>query len=177
MRGMTQFLGPKGYQLAVQIEMEDITLGGVVMGCAIETNSHIFGSIHEASTNLSPPLRACCALSAGLTSGWQTIVAYDIVSADGELLHVTKENNPEVRPPSSARLFAICETQHTGVLCVLCVRCVCSVQCAVCGVRCAVCGVLRQRMFCVVQYSASACFFSQFPVLRSGMSCACAVLI
>lgn len=72
MRGMTQFLGPKGYQLAVQIEMEDITLGGVVMGCAIETNSHIFGSIHE------------------------TIVAYDIVSADGELLHVTKENNPEL---------------------------------------------------------------------------------
>jgi len=72
MGAMTQYLVPKGYQLAVQIEMEDITLGGVVMGCAIETNSHIFGSIHE------------------------TIVAYDIITADGELQHVTKENNPEL---------------------------------------------------------------------------------
>ena len=72
MRYMTRYLIPKGYQLAVQVEMEDLTVGGLCMGLGMETTSHRFGLIQE------------------------TIESFDIVLASGELLHVTRENNPEL---------------------------------------------------------------------------------
>lgn len=36
---ITAFLVPKGFALAVQAEMEDLTLGGLCMGIGIATNS------------------------------------------------------------------------------------------------------------------------------------------
>jgi Delta24-sterol reductase len=65
---MTQFLLPKGYALAIQVEMEELTIGGLAMGVGMETNSHRLGLVHE------------------------NIVAYDIVLADGELVHATADN-------------------------------------------------------------------------------------
>ena len=69
---MTRHLVPMGYQLAIQVEMEDLTIGGLCMGLGMETNSHLLGLIQE------------------------TVVAFEIVTADGELLRVTRENNPEL---------------------------------------------------------------------------------
>jgi delta24-sterol reductase len=61
-----------GYQLAIQVEMEDLTIGGLCMGLGMETNSHLLGLIQE------------------------TVVAFEIVTSHGELLRVTKDNNPEL---------------------------------------------------------------------------------
>jgi len=72
MRYMTRYLIPKGYQLAVQVEMEDLTVGGLCMGLGMETTSHRFGLIQE------------------------TIESFDIVTADGTLLHVTRDSHPEL---------------------------------------------------------------------------------
>lgn len=41
---MTRTLVPMGYQLAIQVEMEDLTIGGLCMGLGMETNSHIYGT-------------------------------------------------------------------------------------------------------------------------------------
>ena len=65
---LTRLLLPMGYALKIQIEMEDITIGGLSMGLGMETNSHRFGLIQE------------------------TIRSYDVVLASGELVHATREN-------------------------------------------------------------------------------------
>ncbi|KAJ1616090.1 hypothetical protein T492DRAFT_843443 [Pavlovales sp. CCMP2436] len=65
---MTRFLLPRGFALKIQIEMEDITIGGLVMGLGMETNSHRFGLIQE------------------------TVQAFDVVLASGELAHCTRTN-------------------------------------------------------------------------------------
>jgi len=44
---LTRVLLPKGLALKVQIEMEDITIGGLSMGLGMETNSHRFGLLQE----------------------------------------------------------------------------------------------------------------------------------
>ncbi|KAG8457262.1 hypothetical protein KFE25_011936 [Diacronema lutheri] len=65
---ITRALLPMGYALKIQIEMEDLTIGGLSMGLGMETNSHRFGLIQE------------------------TIRAYDVVLASGELVHCTRDN-------------------------------------------------------------------------------------
>mgnify|MGYP002635516310 CR=1 FL=1 len=52
--------------------MEDLTIGGLCMGLGMETNSHIFGLTQE------------------------TITAFEIVTADGELRRVTMESDPDL---------------------------------------------------------------------------------
>ena len=42
---MTRHLVPLGFQLAIQVEMEDLTIGGLCMGLGMETNSHLLGLI------------------------------------------------------------------------------------------------------------------------------------
>ncbi|MCK5103985.1 MAG: FAD-binding protein, partial [Cyclobacteriaceae bacterium] len=44
---ITHFLIPKGYALAVQVEMDDLTVGGLCMGIGIETSSHKYGFLFE----------------------------------------------------------------------------------------------------------------------------------
>jgi delta24-sterol reductase len=61
-----------GYQLAIQVEMEDLTIGGLCMGLGMETNSHTLGLIQE------------------------TVVAFEIVLANGDFMRVTKDSNPEL---------------------------------------------------------------------------------
>lgn len=72
MRYVTRTLVPLGYQLAIQVEMEDLTVGGLCMGLGMETNSHLFGLIQE------------------------TVMAFEIVTSRGDLLRVTKDSDPEL---------------------------------------------------------------------------------
>jgi delta24-sterol reductase len=72
MKQITQYLLPMGYALAVMVEMEDLTAGGLVMGVGMETNSHHCGLIQE------------------------TVVAYEVVLGDGRLVRVTRTENEDL---------------------------------------------------------------------------------
>jgi len=69
---ITHLLGPKNLALAVQVEMESITIGGMVMGFGIETTSHRQGLFQE------------------------TIVGLEVMFANGELRYLTAETDPEL---------------------------------------------------------------------------------
>ncbi|CAE7366464.1 unnamed protein product [Symbiodinium microadriaticum] len=69
---LTHYLVPRGYALLIQVEMESITLGGVSMGFGMETNSHVVGFFQES------------------------IVAFEIVTSEGDKLLVTKDSNPDL---------------------------------------------------------------------------------
>ena len=69
---ITHFLIPKGYALAVQVEMDDLTVGGLCMGIGIETSSHKYGFLFE------------------------TVKSYEIVTADGQLVRASKSENAEL---------------------------------------------------------------------------------
>ncbi|MEM7104707.1 MAG: FAD-binding protein [Bacteroidota bacterium] len=72
MGDITHFLVPKGYALAVQVEMDDLTVGGLCMGVGIETSSHRYGFLFE------------------------TVRAFEVVTADGQLVRATREENAEL---------------------------------------------------------------------------------
>lgn len=65
---LTAFLNPKGYSLAITLEIGDATAGGLAFGVGMTSYSHKVGLFQE------------------------TIVSYDVVLADGRLIHVTKNN-------------------------------------------------------------------------------------
>ncbi|KAI1732455.1 FAD binding domain-containing protein [Ditylenchus destructor] len=65
---LTAFLIPKGYTLAVTLEIGDATAGGLAFGAGMTTYSHKAGLYQE------------------------TVLSYDVVLADGSLIHVTKDN-------------------------------------------------------------------------------------
>ena len=69
---VSRYLMRRGYALAVQPEMDDLTIGGVCMGVGIETSSHRHGFISE------------------------TVTAYEIVTADGQLLRATDSEHREL---------------------------------------------------------------------------------
>lgn len=72
MGDITHFLIPRGFALAVQVEMDDLTIGGLCMGVGIETSSHRYGFLFE------------------------TIEAYEIIAADGSLVRVTRTENADL---------------------------------------------------------------------------------
>ncbi len=72
MGDITSFLVPRGFALAVQAEMDDLTLGGLCMGIGIATSSHREGCLFE------------------------TVEAFEIVTADGELIRATREQNADL---------------------------------------------------------------------------------
>jgi len=65
---ITRYLIPKGYTLAVTLELEDATLGGLAFGVGMTTYSHKVGLYQEA------------------------IRAYEVVLGDGSLVKATKDN-------------------------------------------------------------------------------------
>ncbi|CAH2089087.1 unnamed protein product [Euphydryas editha] len=65
---ITEYLIPKGYSLAVTIELTDATLGGLAFGTGMSTHSHKAGLYHE------------------------TITSYEVVLGDGSLVTATAEN-------------------------------------------------------------------------------------
>jgi delta24-sterol reductase len=62
------YLDERGLQLEATIEMKEATLGGLVMALGLTTHSHVCGLVHD------------------------TVVAYEIITAKGELLRVTADN-------------------------------------------------------------------------------------
>lgn len=62
------YLDRMGLQLEATIEMKDATLGGLVMALGMTTHSHVCGLVHD------------------------TVTAYEIVTADGELVRATADN-------------------------------------------------------------------------------------
>lgn len=69
---ITDMLLPLGYALAVQVEMENITVGGNAMGLGMETNSHTQGLFQE------------------------TVTRYEIVTARGDVLDVTEKTDRDL---------------------------------------------------------------------------------
>jgi len=69
---MTHFLIPKGYALKCQVEMEDLTIGGLCCGLGMETTSHKYGLMQE------------------------TILAVELVLADGSFIRCTKDENADL---------------------------------------------------------------------------------
>jgi delta24-sterol reductase len=65
---VTDFLLAKGQILDCTLEMEEATLGGLAMATGMTTHSHVCGLIHD------------------------TVLQYDIVTANGELVQATKSN-------------------------------------------------------------------------------------
>lgn len=69
---ITQYLIPKGYTLAVTLEIADATLGGLAMGTGMTTHSHKAGLYHE------------------------TITSYEVVLSDGSLVKATSQENTDL---------------------------------------------------------------------------------
>ena len=63
-----RFLAKRGYMLAVHLEIADATIGGLALAAGMTTHSHKVGMLFE------------------------TVVAYEVVLADGSLVRVTKDN-------------------------------------------------------------------------------------
>jgi hypothetical protein len=69
---LTRHLLPMGYALAVMIEMDDLTVGGLLMGVGIEVSSHIHGFFSE------------------------TVHACEVVLGDGSLVRCSRKENPDL---------------------------------------------------------------------------------
>ncbi|KAK3252247.1 delta(24)-sterol reductase [Cymbomonas tetramitiformis] len=65
---MTRWLQKRGYMLAVNLEIEEATLGGLAMAVGMSTYSHISGLYQE------------------------NVVAYEVVLADGTFVRATRDN-------------------------------------------------------------------------------------
>lgn len=65
---ITKFLLPKGFALAVHLEIAEATLGGLAMGVGMTTHSHRVGLYQE------------------------TVTSYEVLLADTTLIYVTKDN-------------------------------------------------------------------------------------
>lgn len=69
---ITKFLIPKGYTLAVTLEISDATLGGLAFGTGMTTHSHKVGLYHES------------------------ITSYEVVLHDGSLVRATDTENSDL---------------------------------------------------------------------------------
>lgn len=69
---ISKYLIPKGYSLAVTLEIADATLGGLAMGTGMTTHSHKVGLYHE------------------------TIVSYEVVLGNGSLVKASQDENQDL---------------------------------------------------------------------------------
>ncbi|XP_013414441.1 delta(24)-sterol reductase [Lingula anatina] len=69
---ITATLNPLGWTLPVLPELDDLTVGGLIMGVGIETSSHKYGLFQH-----------CC-------------VAFELVLADGSVVKCSKDENPDL---------------------------------------------------------------------------------
>ncbi|MCY1056492.1 FAD-dependent oxidoreductase [Nannocystis sp. SCPEA4] len=67
-----RYLAKRGYMLAVHLEIADATIGGLALAAGMTTHSHKVGMLFE------------------------TVVAYEVVLADGSLVRVTKDSHPDL---------------------------------------------------------------------------------
>eukprot|EP00794_Sanderia_malayensis_P007853 gene7853-8702_t len=69
---LTTALVPVGWTIPVVPELDDLTVAGLIMGCGVETSSHKYGLFQHICTS------------------------FDIVTADGNLLHCTETVNKDL---------------------------------------------------------------------------------
>lgn len=69
---VSRSLIPRGWILPVVPELDDLTVGGLIMGFGVETSSHKYGLFQYICES------------------------FDIVTAEGKLLHCSAEENPEL---------------------------------------------------------------------------------
>ncbi|XP_057662796.1 delta(24)-sterol reductase-like [Diorhabda carinulata] len=69
---ITKYLIPKGYTLAVTLEIADATLGGLAMGAGMTTRSHIAGLYHE------------------------NVISYEVVLGNGNLVTASCTENKDL---------------------------------------------------------------------------------
>lgn len=69
---ITRHLIPMGYALSVMIEMDDLTVGGLLMGVGVEVSSHIYGFLSE------------------------TVLTYEVVLGDGSVVRCSREENTDL---------------------------------------------------------------------------------
>jgi len=69
---LTATLLPQGWTLPVVPELDDLTVGGVIMGFGVETSSHRYGLFQH------------------------TCVAHEMILPDGRLIRASAEENPEL---------------------------------------------------------------------------------
>lgn len=69
---VTRFLLERGFMLAVTLEIEEATVGGLAMAVGMTTHSHKVGLLQE------------------------TVTAYDVVLADGSFVRATREDHREL---------------------------------------------------------------------------------
>jgi len=69
---LSHVLTAKGYTIPVLPEMDDLTVGGLICGCGIESSSHLYGLFQATCTQ------------------------FEIVGADGELHRASEDENPEL---------------------------------------------------------------------------------
>ncbi|CAG9859400.1 unnamed protein product [Phyllotreta striolata] len=69
---ITNYLIPKGYTLAVTLEIADATVGGLAMGTGMTTHSHKVGLYQE------------------------NVVSYEVILGDGSLVIASKEENEDL---------------------------------------------------------------------------------
>lgn len=69
---ITRHLIPMGYALAVMIEMDDLTVGGLLMGVGVEVSSHVHGFLSE------------------------TVQSCEVVLGNGTLVHCSREENADL---------------------------------------------------------------------------------
>jgi delta24-sterol reductase len=69
---LSHALLPRGFTIPVIPEMDDLTVGGLVCGCGIESSSHIYGLFQAICTE------------------------FQIVSSDGSLLVASEKENPDL---------------------------------------------------------------------------------
>lgn len=67
-----RYLAARGYMLAVHLEIADATLGGLTLAAGMTTHSHKVGMLFE------------------------TVVAYEVVLADGSFVRVTEADHPDL---------------------------------------------------------------------------------
>ncbi|KAI8870425.1 24-dehydrocholesterol reductase-like protein [Ramicandelaber brevisporus] len=69
---LTAHLLPMGWTLACMVEMEDLTVGGLLMGVGLEVNSHIHGFMFE------------------------TVESYEVVLANGDVVTASRTENADL---------------------------------------------------------------------------------
>jgi delta24-sterol reductase len=69
---ITAFLNPKGWTLPVIPELDDLTVGGLVLGYGIESSAHQYGLFAD------------------------TILAAEVVVADGSVVRCSRDENPDL---------------------------------------------------------------------------------
>jgi len=71
---LTHFLVPKGYTLPVLPEMDDLTVGGLVMGVGIESSSHKHGLFNDKNN----------------------LLECEIITGDGEVIRCSEKENKDL---------------------------------------------------------------------------------